>query len=181
MQIQIKTIKIAYKRKYTDYKNIILTAVILLPLLLINFYPSHTVFGQNEKQPLTTKDILICQVTEYIQSPVGSNTQQATNICNHQNSIGYNQSLSELCFIFSGEDIDIINAYCNKAMPTKGSTTIMSETPISTDQASISEPKELAPVIENDQKSGNQDNTDNGLKVTIFDGVSKFFSGVFNP
>ncbi len=86
--------------------------------------------------------------------------QQVSNICNYQNSIGYNQSLSELCFISSGKGIDIINAYCDKVIPTKVSTPAVNEI---------------------DQTLNSQNNTDNGLRVTIFDGISKFFSGVFNP
>jgi hypothetical protein len=181
MQIQIKTIKTACKRKFNYCENVILVVAILLPLVLITFYPNHLVFAQNEKQTQTSQDVLICQMSKYIESPTGPNTQQVTNICSHQNSIGYDQSLSELCFMFSGKSIDIINSYCDKVKPTKVSTSVMNEAPLSVNEKSTSDLEELAPIIENDQKSDNQNNTDNGLKVTIFDGVAKFFSGVFNP
>jgi hypothetical protein len=145
-----------------------LVFLILLPLISFTFYSSPMVLGQAEQQNDTPKDILICQLIEYIESLIGSSMQQVSNICNYQNSIGYNQSLSELCFISSGKGIDIINAYCDKVIPTKVSTPAVNET-------------STPAVNEIDQTLNSQNNTDNGSRVTIFDGVSKFFSGVFNP
>jgi hypothetical protein len=173
MQIQIKAIEFAYKRKSFGCGNMMSVAFILLPLLLFSFYSNPMVFSQDETQSHSPKDILICQISEYIESPIGSNTQQAANICSYQNSIGYNQSLSELCFIFSGKGIDVINSYCDKNIPTETSTP-MKETSTPMKETST-------PMKETNRTLNNQNNTNNELKVTIFDGVSKFFTGIFNP
>lgn len=64
---------------------------------------------------------MICQLEEYI-VPIGSSMQQVYAIYSYQNSIGYNQSIAELCFIFSGKNIDIINTFCDKANPNQSLT-----------------------------------------------------------
>ena len=118
MQESNKPIKIADGGKVKDIKNIMVLTLIILPLMSFTFYTIPIVIGQ-EKQPYNTpKDILICQMAQYMESPNGSNIQQVDNICSYQSSIGYNQSISELCYIFSGRSIDIINAFCDKTIVT---------------------------------------------------------------
>ena len=122
MQKSTRITKITSSRKSIDYKNTMLLTFILLPLISFTFYSSPMVLGQDKEQNNTSKDILICQISEYIESPIGSNMHQVSNICSYQNSIGYNQSLSELCFIYSGKSIDIVNAFCNKAISNQVTT-----------------------------------------------------------
>ena len=158
--------KTAYFRKSRDCKNVMLSTLILLPILSLAFYSSPVVLAQENQQNYTSKDILICEIREYIQSPIGSDMQQVSNICSYQDLIGYNQSLAELCFIFSGKGIDIINAFCDKQILTKVSTPVVNET--------------STPVVNETSDTTNNQNTDNGLRVTIFDGISNFFSDAFN-
>lgn len=103
---------------------------------------------------------------EYLDSPIGSDTQQVSNICGYQNSIGYNQSITELCFIFSGKSVDIIHAFCEKALP---------------DQMPTSAAPAPAPAVNGPNNTlDNQNNIDDGSRLTIFDRVSNFFSNMFN-
>lgn len=142
-------------------------AFILLPLVSFNFYSTSFVIGQETQKNYSYKDILICQVMKYLDLPIGSNTQQVSNICSYHNSIGYNQSIAELCFIFSGKSIDIVGAFCEKALSDQ-----MPFSPAPTTAAAVNETNDIL---------DNQNNIiDDGSRLTIFDGVSKFFSNMFN-
>jgi predicted nucleic acid-binding protein len=88
---------------------------------------------------------------EYLESPIGSHMHQVSNICNYQNLIGYTQCIAELCFIFSRKGIDIISAFCDKAIPNRVSTPVV--------------------VNETSDTLNSQDNIDNGFRVSIFDSV----------
>ncbi|VFJ13627.1 protein of unknown function [Candidatus Nitrosocosmicus franklandus] len=156
----------------------------MLPLMLFALYPSPIVLGQEKQQNYnTSNDILICQVMDYIESPIGSNMQQVSNICSYQNSIGHNQSIAELCFIFSAKGIDIINTFCDETIANETSTPVTNETstPV-TNETSTPVTNETSTPVTNEINDtlNSQNNTDNGLRVTIFDGISNFFSNAFN-
>lgn len=146
----------------------------MLPLTSLIIYPNSTVLGQGEQHKYASKDILICQLLEYMKAPIGSNLHQVLNICNQQNSIGHNQTLAELCYIFSSNSTDIINAFCDKEIsnlvptPSNNSSIIVDE---------ISIP----PLKQTNDITINQSKMDNELRVTIFDGISNFFANVFKP
>lgn len=142
----------------TNWKNIISLILILFSLISITFYSSPMVLAQEEQQNYTSEDILICQVINENKSSVGSKFHQALNICNYQKSIGSNQALAELCYIFSDKSIDEIVTFCEKV------------------------PNQMSPSInETKETSNSQNNTNNPGSFTLFDGVSKFFSNLFNP
>jgi hypothetical protein len=175
MQGLNQALKIESSRKVIYCKNIVLLTLTILPLISFTFYPSPIALGQEKLQNSISNEILICQVMEYIESPIGSNMQQVSNICSYQDSIGHNQSKAELCFIFSGNNIDIINAFCDKAILNQ-----VSIPPTAVNETSTLSPPPTA-VNETNETLNSQSTTDNGLRVTIFDGVSNFFSDIFNP
>jgi hypothetical protein len=201
MQKSTYIIKTAHCRKAMDCKNMMLLTLILLPLVLPTFYPNPLVLGQ-EKEQKYSSNILICQMAEYIESPIGPNMHQVANICSYQNSIGYNQSLAELCFIFSGKSIDLINAFCNKAISkpmstptaivvnetstptaivvneTTTPTAIVNET--TTPTAIVNETTTPTAVNQPNDIVNSQSNMDDESRLTIFDGISNFFSNAFN-
>ncbi|MGD9672573.1 MAG: hypothetical protein AB7U98_03720 [Candidatus Nitrosocosmicus sp.] len=237
MQKSTKTIKTIYSDKSLYCKNLLYFAFILFPLASFTFYSSSIVIGQETQENYAYKDILICQVMEYLDSPIGSDTQQVSNICSYQNSIGYNQSITELCFIFSGKSIDIIHAFCEKALPDQMPTSpapapapapavnetstspapavnetstspapavnetstspapAVNETSTSPAPAVNETSTSPAPAVNETSTSpapapavnepnntlDNQNNIDDGSRLTIFEGVSNFFSNMFNP
>jgi len=186
-------IKNIYSKKAIGCKNMMFLTLVLLPIVSFTFYPNHMVIGQEKQENYASKNNLICQLEEYIKAPIGSNMQQVFNICSYQKSIGYNQSIAELCFIFSGNSIDIINAYCDKVSPNQTSTppvaaptaTAPTATAPTATAPTATAPTATAPtspvVNENNATLNSQNNVDDGSKLTIFDGITKFFSGAFNP
>lgn len=147
----------------TGCRNIITLILIFSPIILFNSDSSTAVFGQVERQNLiiTDSDSLICQIVDGNKSLIGSNYQQASNICEHQNSIGSIQALAELCYIFSDNTVDDISASC-KVEEASNPAMIPTEPEINITVAG-------------------QNNTGDPLKITIFDGVSDFLSNLFNP
>lgn len=72
----------------TEYRNIITLILILSPIILFNSDSSTAVFGQVERQNLITTDSSVCQIVDGNKSLIGSSYQQASNLCEHQNSTG---------------------------------------------------------------------------------------------
>lgn len=142
------------------WKNVMSLLFVIFPLMLFTFYNGPLVFGQNEQQQNSvSEDDLVCQLIKENKSLVGINFQQALNICNHQNSIGYSQALAELCFISSDKGIDEINTVCDGDSSNQLST----------------------PVNEAGDPSNNQGTTGDPASFTLFDGISKFFTDLINP
>lgn len=145
--------------KTTEYISMLTLILILSPVILFSSNSNTMVFGQDEQQNSVSENISICKIVDGNHSSPGSKHYQASNICKYQDSIGTSQALSELCYIFSDNGTDSINALCNEG---------------SSNQTSYTHSNNMS------SKNINQNYTEGQLKITIFDGVTDFFTNLFN-